>query len=84
MGYSIYRSDNTIPASNGAVVVPDDDDELAFYCRSLYIGIAGDVAVQFVEGNTMTFTNVPVGILPVSVKKVLDTGTTADEIVALW
>jgi len=53
--------------------------------RGLYVGGAGDVAVTMAEdGNNVTFVGVLAGsILPVQVTKVLSTGTTATNIVAL-
>jgi hypothetical protein len=74
---------NSQPATSGFVVtldaaMPDDT------CRGLYIGVTGNVAVMWEDGTTVTFPNVPVGILPVMVKKVLATGTTASGIVALY
>lgn len=64
-------------------VTPDDDDE----CNALglFVGTGGDVAV-LPAGNTASviFANVPDGsFLPCQVKKVLATGTTASDILAL-
>jgi hypothetical protein len=53
-------------------------------CRSLYIGVTGDVKVTMGNGDVATFTNVAVGVLPVSCKQVWSTGTTASGIVALY
>ena len=52
--------------------------------RQLYVGTGGDVAVVTEDGVTVTFKNVPSGfyIGPFYIKKVLSTGTTADNIVA--
>tara|TARA_Y100000385_G_scaffold48784_1_gene45252 strand:+ start:4071 stop:4325 length:255 start_codon:yes stop_codon:yes gene_type:complete len=50
----------------------------------LYIGVAGDIKVTTAGNNDITFKNVPVGFLPVQVKQVFATGTTASEIIALW
>jgi hypothetical protein len=54
--------------------------------RGLYVGGAGDVAVSMAaDDSSVTFSSVPAGtILPVRVKKVLSTGTTATLVVALW
>ena len=53
-------------------------------CRSLYVGVAGDLKVTMANDDVVTFTNVAVGILPVSVKQVFAVGTTATGIVALY
>lgn len=51
----------------------------------LYIGGAGDVAIETFDGNQITLAGVNAGqFLPVMVRKVLSTGTTATNIVALW
>ena len=82
------------PASLFLAVTPSDTAKLTPYtvgngiklprCRALYIGVTGDVVVKNEAGTSVTFTAVPVGILPVSTDQVLSTGTTATNIVALF
>lgn len=44
----------------------------------IYVGGTGDVAVTTSNGETVTFSAVPVGtILPITVKQVMSTNTTA-------
>ena len=51
----------------------------------VYVGGAGNVAVVTGGGDTVTFTTVTAGsMLPVSVFRVLSTGTTATNMVAVW
>ena len=71
------------PASGGAAITPHDTNEI-IPTRALYIGVSGHVKVTTVEGIDLTFSNVPVGILPVRCKKVFSTGTTATNIVSMW
>lgn len=74
-GFAVTKSDATVfgVAAN------------TFKTRGLYVGGAGDVAVRFVDGNTATLVGVAAGsLLPVSVDKVLSTGTSATSIVALY
>ena len=73
------------PARAAAVVVPDDVNDLVNTSRSIYIGTTGDVSVHMI-GQTLpvVFKAVPVGVLPIRVDRVLATGTTAADIVALW
>ena len=72
------------PARNAAPVTPDDSSDLPVAARSLYVGAPGDVRVTTVGGDTVTFTGVPAGILPVRAARVHATGTTASGIVAVW
>jgi hypothetical protein len=51
----------------------------------LYIGGSGNLAVITVGGDTVTFNSVIAGtFIPVQVLRVLATGTTATNILALW
>ena len=51
----------------------------------LYVGGAGDLKVDTVGGDEVTFVAVPAGsFIPVQVKRVYATGTSATSIVALW
>lgn len=69
-------------ATTGAAVTPSDVTVLEF--KSLYIGLDGDVAVEHVDGTTATYQGVLGGsVLPVAGTKVLATGTSATNIVAM-
>ena len=51
----------------------------------LYVGGAGDLTVDTVGGDTVTFVGVAAGsFIPVQVKRVYAAGTSATSIVALW
>lgn len=75
----------TFLAEGAAAVTPSDTTELG-PCKALYIGGAGNVAVHTTGRDaSVTFFAVPVGtVLPVSARRVLATGTTATNIVALY
>ena len=77
-------------------VTPDDNNDLQHssgtpsYAKGLYIGVTGDVAVitagdksSNLAGTSVTFKAHPVGYMPVQVRRVMNTGTTAQNIVAL-
>jgi hypothetical protein len=65
-------------------ITPSDTDDLpAGRTAAIFVGTAGTVAVQDQAGNTVSFT-APVGVLPIAVKRVLATGTTATNLVALY
>lgn len=51
----------------------------------LYVGVGGDVTVRTVGGDQVTFQNLNNGqFVPVEILQVLETGTTATGLVALW
>lgn len=73
------------PARNAVVVTPADGSDLANVTRALFIGGAGNLNVDTADGDTVLFTGIPAGfLLPLAVKRVRSTSTTATNIVALW
>lgn len=70
------------PLIDGVNITPDDDNDLTFLTRALWIGTAGTVVVTMMSGEQITFVGVQ-GLLPVRVQRVWATGTDADAIVAL-
>ncbi len=71
-------------AVGGAAVTPSDSEDLAFVARALWIGGAGDVKVDTANGDTITLAGATAGtVVPVAVKRVYATLTTATNIVAL-
>lgn len=79
-----HRDELDSPATSAAAVTPNNSTNLSNVTRALYVGGAGDVAVEMLSGDTVTFSAAPVGtILPIRVNKVLFTGTTATLIIAL-
>lgn len=71
------------PATHAAAVIPNDNNDLTHLCSALHIGISGDVRVVTHGNETVTFVDV-IGILPIRVRRVFATGTTALGIVAVW
>lgn len=73
------------PAQHALAVVPNDAVDLAQATRGIYVGTSGDLTVTLVgDSASVTFLAVPVGILPVCVKRVWATGTGASNLLALW
>lgn len=70
-------------ARNAVAVTPHDTNSNR--ADALYVGTGGDVAILAVgSGSSVTLSNVPDGtFIPIRVVKVLSTGTTASNIVAL-
>lgn len=75
---------NDISSASGAVPVDVSGGDQVVSCRALYIGGTGDVTVDTPHSTNVTFSAVPVGILPVQATKVYQTGTSATDIVALY
>lgn len=74
----------TAPATVAVPLTPNDTTDLGEYYRALYVGQNGDLACQMNDGTQVTFTAVPAGIvLPVRIKRILSTGTTASNIIGL-
>ena len=76
------------PAINAAVIVPNDTVDIQT-TRAIYVGGTGDINVQFNTegGNTsnVILIDVPVGtVVPVRASRVLDTGTSATNLVAFY
>ena len=73
------------PAENGFVVVPSDSSNLAHITRGLWVGFAGHVNVELTDNVTVVFRNIQAGtLLPLQVRKVLSTSTTASGIVGVY
>ncbi|WP_174802050.1 spike base protein, RCAP_Rcc01079 family [Martelella limonii] len=74
----------TSPAYDGFPIAANDAAPVQEVTRAIYVGTAGDLAVTFAAGETVTFQNVAAGtILPIRVSHVLSTGTTAAALVGL-
>jgi hypothetical protein len=75
----------TSPAVGGAAITPSDTADLSKAARALYVGGSGNVKVITIDGSVLTFTAVPGGtVLPVRVRRVFNTDTTATSLIALW
>ena len=72
------------PASHAFPIIPSDTTDLTEAVRALYVGTGGAVSLRTVSGSAATFLTVSAGsILPVRADRVLQTGTTAGDIVGL-
>jgi hypothetical protein len=76
----------TNPADDGVPIAPVDDltDLTDGVCSSLYIGVAGTLRVTTRAGAVRNYPAVAAGVLPIRVKKVHQTGTSATGIIALY
>ena len=85
IGTRNYKEAVNFQATDAAAVTPADADLPRLPSVGLYVGVGGNIAVQTLDGTTVTFANVPDGaFLPLVVNQVLSTGTTATTILALY
>ena len=78
---------NQISTLYVAVTTSDSSDLPNGRCRAIYVGTSGNLAVQHTDGGNspVTFKNVGDGVLlPIGATRVLSTGTTAADIVAVY
>lgn len=81
---------NDPSADKLVAVTPNDSADLTLPngfvgTTYLYVGVSGDVAVVTAAGDSVTLKSVAAGYFhPVSVRKVLATGTTATDILAAF
>lgn len=72
-------------SGNFQAVTPNDSTDLpGGQSLGLYVGTSGSLVVLDNYGHTVTFANAPVGYHPLRATRVLSTGTTASNIVALY
>lgn len=85
---SKWTSDNNIlaPALHGAAITKHDTTNIASgLTRAVYVGGAGNLVAVWMDDTTTTFTAVPAGTtLPIRVKRINSTNTTAADMVALY
>jgi hypothetical protein len=82
--YSVKQIQNLGAFSNAAAVTVSNTVNLT-QTGILFVGAGGDVKVDTINGDTVTFKNVPFGsFLPCVVKRVYDTGTTASDILVCY
>lgn len=66
-------------------ITPNDDADLEFETRGVYIGVSGDLHVTMAGGGEVTFTELAGGIVhPLRVHRVHATGTTATNILGMY
>jgi hypothetical protein len=82
--FSDLARSTSSPGEHMEVVVPSDTAQLARVSCALYVGTGGNVAVLTYSQQTVTFVSVPAGaLLPIRVRRVNATGTSASSIVSI-
>ncbi len=73
----------TVPAVGAEAISYGGGDQTVSPCsRALYVATAGDLKVDMLSGDTVTFASLPAGtILAVCVKKIYQTGSNAAGII---
>lgn len=84
----------TLQAFNAEVVTPNDSADIVLSGSAitgvdngacLFVGTGGSLTITTIGGQTVTLTNIANGqFIPIQVKKVFATGTTASNILALY
>jgi hypothetical protein len=79
------HSDTPISAARKLVAVtPSNSTDLTDLPKALWIGVAGDISVIAADDTDAVTVAALAGVLPIRVKRVRSTGTTATGIVALY
>ena len=74
----------TAPADYGFSIVPNDSAELLDVTRAIYVGSGGTLVAVLATGAQVTLTGLQGGtIIPIRVRRVNATGTTATGLVGL-
>ncbi|MEP4199312.1 MAG: hypothetical protein ABJL99_27110 [Aliishimia sp.] len=82
--FESYTTSLTSPARDADPITPDDATDLNAVTRGIFVGASGNLQVQMLSGQTVTFNNVQAGVVyPLRVARVLATGTTAAGLIAL-
>ncbi len=83
--YSSYTPGLTSPGTRAFAITPNNSEDLPHVPRAIYVGGSGNIAVVTQGGDEVTFTSVFAGsLLPVRVKRVKDTGTTATLMIGIY
>lgn len=72
------------PVRHAVSVTPSDTVDIASVPRALWVGDDGDIAVILADDTASVIIKNASGLVPLMVKRVLVTGTTASSILALY
>lgn len=72
----------TKPAADAFAITPDDNNDLAVYANTLWVGNSGTVRITTVLGTTVDIVGADKHI-PIQARRVHATGTTASSILGL-
>ncbi|MBL8771143.1 MAG: hypothetical protein JNK30_07140 [Phenylobacterium sp.] len=75
---------DTSPAENAVAIDYSGGDVTVGRCRALLVGVAGNLKVDMRGVGTGVTLPLPAGLIPVSITKVYQSGSTATGVVALY
>jgi len=80
-----YPNDSTAPIASAVAITKNDSTTFAA-TRGIYVGVSGDVIVLHAgDSATTTYKSLAAGVFhPISIVKVMSTGTTATDIVGCY
>ncbi|MCU0947418.1 MAG: hypothetical protein MUF47_04105 [Porphyrobacter sp.] len=83
--FELHSDSLMAPAKAAFAITPDDSADLPMVAKAIYVGTGGDLVLCAVDSDAdATFANLPDGtILPVRVRAIRATGSTAANIVGL-
>lgn len=82
--YDGYSGSLEGPAADGFAIVPNDGTDLSEVTRALYVGVGGTLAITLKSGVELALQGIAAGtLLPLRVRRVKATGTSASAIVGL-
>jgi hypothetical protein len=80
-----YSGQGSDPAPDLLAVTGDNNKDLPFTTRGLYVGTTGDVKIDTEMGTTVTLKNLAAGMVhPIAARRVYATGTTAADILGVF
>lgn len=82
-GNKVSVDDTIAIPESAAAVVPSNTTVFTQNVTCLYVGVQGDLAVEMLTGEQVVLAGI-MGWVPIKVRKVLATATTADAIVRFW
>jgi hypothetical protein len=73
------------PAQRGFAITPNDAADLAAETRGLWVGASGDLALVLASGDEVVLAGAVGGsVLPLRIRRIKATGTTATQLVGLY
>lgn len=76
---------STAPAEHAVAITPHNTNNLAHTTRGVYVGVAGDLKVDMIGGETVTFVGLAAGIIhPIAANRIYSTGTTCTSILSVY